>query len=75
MTRDEEIRRLVKVESELRLEFPNVPAYSIHEAIEIESKAFDLARVRDYVPLLVTREVRRRLQRHLIGSDTLLLGR
>ena len=75
MTPDEELRHLAAAESALRQEFPNVPAYSVHEAVEIESKAFERAPVRDYVPLLVAREVRRRLRHHFVGTDTLLLGR
>jgi len=74
MTAEEELRHLAAAESELRREFPNVPAYSVREAIEIEAKAFERAPIRDYVPLLVTRQVRRRLRYHLIDSDTLLLG-
>ncbi len=74
MTLDEETRHLATVEAELRREFPNVPAFSVHEAVEIERKAFDRARVRNFVPLLVTREVRHRLRHHIVGSETLLLG-
>jgi len=62
MTPDEEIRHLAAAESELCREFPNASAYCVHEAIEIESKAFERAPVRDYVPLLVAREARRRLR-------------
>ena len=74
MTLDEETRHLTIVEAELRREFPNVPAFSVREAIEIERKTFDRARVRDFVPLLVTREVRYRLRHHVLDSETLLLG-
>jgi hypothetical protein len=75
MTPDEEMRHLAAAESELRREFPSVPALSVHEAIEIESKAFDRAPVRDYVPLLVARQVRHRLRHRIIGTDPALLGR
>jgi len=74
MNPQEELRHLAAAESELRREFPNVPAYSVHEAIEIEAKTFERAPIRDYVPLLVTRQVRRRLRYHMVGSETLLLG-
>jgi hypothetical protein len=67
MSPDEEERHLALAEVELRHEFPNVPAYAVHEAIEIERKAFDLAPIRDYVPLLVTRIVRFRLSHHIVG--------
>ena len=53
-------------ESELRREFPNVPAYAVHEAIEIEQKGFERAPIRDYVPLFVTRLVRYRLRHHIV---------
>lgn len=66
MTREEELRHLAVVELELREEFTKVPAYAIHEAIQIEAKAFDMAPVRDFVPVLVARAVRRRLRYHLV---------
>ena len=66
MTPDEETRHLAVAESELRREFPNVPAYAVHEAIEIEHRTFDRARIRDYVPLLVARDVRYRLRHHIV---------
>jgi hypothetical protein len=66
VTRDEEARHLAVAEVELRNEFPHVPAYAVHEAIETEHKAFDRAKIRDYVPLLVTRDVRYRLRHHLV---------
>lgn len=66
MTLEEELRHLAVVELELREEFTNVPAYAIHEAIQIEAKAYDKAKVRDYVPVLVARAVKRRLRYHLV---------
>jgi hypothetical protein len=66
MTPDEESRHLAAAEVELRREFPHVPAYAVREAIEIERKAFDRARIRDFVPLLVARDVRVRLRRRVI---------
>ena len=65
MTLEEEARRLAAAESELRREFPNVPAHAVHEAVEIEHKAFELAKIRDFVPLLVARDVRHRLRHHI----------
>lgn len=50
----------------MRHEFPRVPAHAVHDAIEIERKAFQHARIRDYVPLLVTRDVRYRLRHHVL---------
>jgi hypothetical protein len=67
MTPEEEARHLAAAESELRREFPNVPAYAVHEALEIEHKAFDRAPVRDYVPLLVARTARHRLRHHIVA--------
>ena len=67
MTPEEEARHLAAAESELRREFPNVPAYAVHEALEIEHKAFDRARIRDYVPLLVARTARHRLRHHIVS--------
>ena len=66
MTPTEEARHLAVAESELPREFPNVPAIAVHEAIGIERKTFELARVRDYVPLLVARFVRHRLRHRVI---------
>jgi hypothetical protein len=66
MTHDEETRHLAAAESDLRREFPNVPAYAVHEAVEIEYKAFDRARIRDYVPLLVAKVVRYRLRHRIL---------
>jgi hypothetical protein len=68
MTPDEEARHLAVAEVELRDEFPQVPAYAVREAIEIVRKAFDQAKIRDYVPLLVTRDVRYRLRHHLVDG-------
>ncbi len=67
MTPDEEARHLAVAESELRREFPNVPAYAVHEAIEIEQKGFERAPIRDYVPLFVIRRVRHRLRHHMVA--------
>jgi len=66
MSPEEEARHLAIAEIELRREFPNVPAYAVHEALEIERKAFDRATVRDFVPLLVIRDVRARLRHRLV---------
>ena len=66
MTHDEETRHLAAAESDLRREFPNVPACAVHEAVEIEYKAFDRARIRDYVPLLVAKVVRYRLRHRIL---------
>jgi hypothetical protein len=66
MTPDEESRHLAAAEVELRREFPHVPACAVREAMEIGRKAFDRASIRDFVPLLVIRDVRTRLRHRLI---------
>lgn len=66
MTPAEEARHLALAEGDLRREFPNVPAYAVHEAVEIEHKAFERAHVRDFVPLLVAKVVRYRLRHHIV---------
>jgi hypothetical protein len=62
MTPDEETRHLEAAEVELRNQFPNIPAQRVHEAIEAEHKSFERAPIRDYVPLLVARDVRAQLR-------------
>jgi hypothetical protein len=62
-----EARRLTVAEVELRREFPNVSSHAVHEAIEIVHESFDRARIRDFVPLLVARDVRQGV-RHQGGS-------
>jgi len=74
MNRDEESRILAAVESEIRREFPHVPAVSVRETMHVAHQAFDRASVRDFVPLLVGREVRSRLRHRSIDAQTLLLG-
>lgn len=54
--------RLAAAELALVSEFPAVPADMIHALVVRESRNFDNARVRDYLPLLVTRSVRTRLR-------------
>jgi hypothetical protein len=56
--------RLAAAEAVLASEFPAVPADTIHALIVRESRTYEDARVRDYIPLLVTRTVRTRLQQH-----------
>ena len=65
MTLDEEARHLAVAEVELRREFPQVSADAVHEAIEIQRKAFERAPIRDFVPLLVARDVRTELRHRL----------
>jgi hypothetical protein len=67
MTPDEEARHLQAAEVELRNQFPNVPAQRVHEAVEAERKSFERAPIRDYVPLLVARDVRS-LLRHDVSD-------
>jgi len=54
--------RLDAAEATLASEFPSVPADTIHALVVRESHAYDDARVRDFIPLLVTRTVRTRLR-------------
>jgi hypothetical protein len=67
MTLEREARHLAVAESELRREFPNVPAHAVHEVVEIERKAFDRARVRDFVPLLVAKTARHRMRHRILA--------
>jgi hypothetical protein len=53
---------LVAAEVALAAEFPSVPADTIHELIVDESRNYEVAKVRDFVPLLVARTVRTRLR-------------
>ncbi len=62
MTPQEERRHLEVAESELTREFPTVPPQAIHEAIEDEARTFNGAPIRDFVPLLVRRDVRDQLR-------------
>ena len=67
MTFDEEARHLAVAEEELRREFPDVPAGAVHEAVESQHRMFERATIRDFVPLLVVRDVRQVL-RHRVAS-------
>ena len=65
MTPAEETRHLSVLEGELRREFDTLPAEAVHEAVQIEHKVFDRAPIRDFVPVLVGRAVRKRLSHHM----------
>lgn len=62
MTAEEERRHLDIAEAELTREFPAIPRQRIHRAIEEEAQEFASAPVRDFVPLLVRRDVRDQLR-------------
>ena len=62
MTPEEENRHLAIAEAELTREFPRVPPQAIHRAIEEEVREFAEAPIRDFVPLLVRRDVRDHLR-------------
>ena len=64
MTAVEEARLLADTEDALRLEFPHVPTVAIRSTLRTELDRFSAAKVRDFVPLLVTRQTRRRLRTH-----------
>lgn len=59
---DEPAGRLAAAEFALVSEFPDVPADMIHALVVREGRRFDNARVRGYLPLLITRSVRTRLR-------------
>jgi len=66
MTTDEEVRHFALAESELRKEYPEVPAQTVREAIQRERTTFDDATIRDFVPLLVISHVRNLLRQHAL---------
>jgi len=53
----EELRQLHRLEDELVSAFPNVPADKVKSRVEQTWMNFLHARVRDFVPLLVRRQV------------------
>jgi hypothetical protein len=60
----DELRHLDHAEIALVREFPSVPVDVVHALVVRIHRVFSEASVRDYVPLLVQREVRSRLRRH-----------
>ena len=66
MTPQDETRKLRQLEHELERTYPQVPADKVRTVVEHEWMRYLDAPVRDFVPLLVGREVRGQL-RHLAG--------
>jgi hypothetical protein len=62
MYADEDARHLAAAESDLLHDFPDVAPDVIHGLVQRAYAALTPARVRDYLPLLVAREVRVRLR-------------
>ncbi len=60
----DELRHLEHAEIELGREFPSVSTDVVHALVIRIHRIFSEAPVRDYIPLLVQREVRSRLRRH-----------
>jgi hypothetical protein len=58
MTPEEEARLVAAAESALEREFPAVPGDEVQTAVNEAWKAFERARIRDFVPLLVQRNAR-----------------
>jgi hypothetical protein len=52
---------LAKIADRIATQFPELPAEQIEQAIHGRYEAFDQAPVRDFVPVLVERQVRRDL--------------
>jgi hypothetical protein len=57
MTPHDEGRKLIELERELELAYPRVPVDKVRAAVENTWMQYLHAPVRDYVPLLVRREV------------------
>ncbi|WP_137845810.1 hypothetical protein [Microbacterium sp. 2FI] len=61
---DSEFEALVYLAERLRQRFPELAEGAAFELIAEELETFDRARLRDYVPVLVERNVLRRLRSH-----------
>lgn len=61
---ENEFEALVYLAERLRLRFPELPEDTAFELIADELESFDGVRLRDYVPVLVERNVLLRLRTH-----------
>jgi hypothetical protein len=62
--RAEEQRQIADVVDRLIEEFPYVPDHVITETVDAAHRRFDLARIREFVPLFVERSCRVRFVEH-----------
>lgn len=58
----DEARQIAGMTAALRARFSEVPAEQVHEEVRRAAEALAGARIRVFVPVLVEREARRRLQ-------------
>jgi hypothetical protein len=63
-----ETKAMEHVRQTMRHRYPNVPAATISERMHKEHQRYDNARIRDFVPLLVERELTAQL-RAATGAD------
>ena len=59
---------LKAAEAALASEFPAVPPDTIHALILRELQRYSDAKIRDYIPLLVTRAIRHALRSHTLAA-------
>ena len=70
MTQTEEIHALDALADRLRGRFPDAPPESIKQAVDEVHHQFDGRPIRDFIPVLVEREVVDRFMVHQAGPPT-----
>jgi len=69
MLNEQDERRLVEqAEADLEREFPQVPAERVRKVVGRLWGEFRSARVRDFIPVLVSREARAQLRREMTAA-------